>query len=185
MNSLSAVLLVSWSSPRMLEYPTLLVHGWARAAQVDGSLAWTRVITDSAGQPLGFGRFVGDPRGSWFSWLRQLGVEVHEAQDASDLMTLTRSWGIFRGWDVHDAEGRHVGSLNGKVVVTGENELIGYLDLQERRMVGPSNRCVANFAVKEDTRLELTFTEELPPNPFLRMLLLGCILTLDPNPPCT
>lgn len=163
----------------MLEHSTLLIHEWA---QTEGRLGWTRRITDNAGQPLGLVRYTGDTRDTWFSWLRRRRLEVDEAPDASHLMTLTRRWSIFRAWDVHDAENRHVGCVHAKSIVTSDNQCAGYFDLRQGQVVDPSGQVLARFAPGNGGGLELTFASHAPKNPFLRMLLVGCALSLDPAP---
>ena len=166
----------------MLEHSLLLLQGWSRA---DGSpTVWTRPITDAAGRRLGFVRLEGDPLAFWFSWLRKVRLEVYETDDASHLLTLTRAWGVLRGWDVHDAEKRHVGRIYPKTIMTGERVRLGFLDFEsaaQGRVLDPTGQVLAKHA-RKGAALEVTFTPLASGNPFLRMLILGSILTLDPEP---
>jgi hypothetical protein len=167
----------------MLEHSSLLVHGWTLKALADGEKAWIRPIADAGGRSLGFARFVGNPQSAWFSWFRKRRLDIFETDDASHLMTLTRSWGMLRSWDLHDAEDRHVGNVYSRTIVSGEGEQLGFLDRQGGRILDPASRVLARFGSKSAGILEVKFTHESTANPFLRMLILGCILTLDPTPP--
>ena len=166
----------------MLEHSTLLVQSWTHAPQQVGSRVWTRTITDSAGQPIGLLRFAGRPHGSWFSWLRRRRLDVYETPDASHLMSLTRSWGPLSIWHVHDAEENHVGGVYANTIVTSDSQRVGFLDRGAGCIRDSSRRILAQFAVKSESLVEVTFSPEAPASPFVRMLLLGCILTLAPWP---
>ncbi len=166
----------------MLEHATLRVLNWTQVKQPGGGLGWTRSIETLDGQPLGFSRVVDDCQGIWFSWLRRIRVEVCETPDASLVMTLTRGWGIFRTWEIHDAEGQHVGCVRAKTVITSELEFIGNFDLARGGILDSSERVLVTLAVAGEGGTELAFAKELTANPFLRMLLIGCVLTLDPTP---
>ncbi len=165
----------------MLEHSLLVVHGWIR--QTDG--AWVRPVTDAAIRALGLVRFEGTPRGSWASWLHTIRLEVFETDDASHLMTLTRSWGVLGSWQVDDAEGRHVGNLYAKTIVTSENVRLGYLDATSKtqgRVVDLAGRTQAHFSRNEGPALGVAFAPDAVTNPFVRMLVLASILTLEPRP---
>ena len=163
----------------MLEHSTLLVHGWRCA---DASALWTRAITDAFGQPLGFVRFEGDLAGSWFSWLRKVRLDVRETEDASHLMTVARAWGVLRAWDVHDADDHHVGIIAAKTLVTPEHQRLGFLDFsaEHGRILDPGGQMIGKH-VRKESNVEVTFMPQSA-NPFLRMLMLGSILTLDAVP---
>ena len=75
----------------MLEHSALLVYDWTQAVQPDGKNAWIRRIADAAAQPLGFVRCERHFTPTWLSWLRKVRLDVFETQDASHLMSLTRS----------------------------------------------------------------------------------------------
>ena len=49
-------------------------------------------------------------------------------------------------------------------------------------ILGPAGDRLARFEVCTAQMLHLTFAPDLEPNPFLRMLLLGNVLTLHPPP---
>jgi hypothetical protein len=165
----------------MLEQTPLLVHGWTQQAELDGGMAWIRPVTDAAGRPLGFVRLDGDPRGSWLSWFRKVRLDVFETDDASHLMSVTRSWGMLRIWEVDDAEERHVGTVYANSIVSSEGERLAWIEREspERGRLVNATGQLASFA-KKAAVVEVTFTP--PPNPFLRMLVLACALAVEPGP---
>lgn len=168
----------------MLEHSTLLLHGWTHQPNLEGGFWWVRPIADAADQPLGFVRAVGEKPDAWFSWLRRQRLEVFETQDASFLMSLTRSWGILQIWAVTDAEDYLIGRLHAKSIVTNDNRLIGYIErhsVKQGRIVDTGGQLLAQFKMLERGQIELVFAAEQPSNPFLRMLLLSHVLTLDPT----
>ena len=169
----------------MLEHSQLLVQGWTKKPLPEGGLAWIHAVSDVEGAPLGFVRLDGDASASWLSWLRKVRLEVFETEDASLLMCVTRSWGVLRSWEVDDAEGRHVGSIYTKNIVSADGICLGCLDGQpgeQGRILDPAGLVLARFAKKAGGVLELKFPPDPPANPFVRMLVLGCILTLEPTP---
>ncbi len=164
----------------MLEHSTLLIHPWTRSTLADGGAAWIRPITDAAAHPLGFVRSQVAPI-SWLFWARNLQLDVFETEDAAHLMRLTRSWTIFSTWDLHDAEDRPVGRIFPKSLIGDDGQCLGFLELAGR-ILDPSAQVLAKFSRKNGVGVELTFSSTSAANPFLRMLLLGCLLTLDPKP---
>ena len=169
----------------MLDQSPLLVHDWTKRQLGDDTPTWVRPITDAAGQRLGFVSFTGDPTSAWFSWLRKVRLDVYETEDAALLMTLTRLWGVLSSWDVEDADERHVGNLYAKSLVAPDNVAMGYLDRAangDGRVLDPEGRTMSTFTRVQAAVVQVTLTSDLPANPFLRMLVLGCILTLEPAP---
>jgi hypothetical protein len=165
----------------MLEHSPLLIHPWTYKPLLDGA-AWVRPITAAAGLSLGFLRLDGEPNPSWFAWLRKVRLEVFETDDASHLMTLTRRWGISNSWDVEDAELRHVGTIYPKTLVSSENQCLAYFDYEGGRILDPMGRVLALFNKRGPGVVEVAFKPEAPVNPFLRMMMLGSVLTLEPMP---
>ncbi len=166
----------------MLEQRTLLVHGWTQEAEPDGGLAWKRTIADSTGRSLGFARLSADPRGTWFSWFRKIHLDVFETEDASHLMSVSRSWGMLRIWEVDDADNRHVGTIHANSIVSSDGERLAWIEHESPERVhlfDSIGRPLAGFA-KTAGGMEVTFAS--PPNPFLRMLVLGGALALEPAP---
>jgi hypothetical protein len=168
----------------MLEQSLLMLNSWMRQATPAGDYAWVRPIANAHGLGLGFVQFLGTPRTSWFTWLQPTRLEVYETEDASHLMTLSRSWGILGSWRIDDAEERHVGNVYAATIVTSDHARLGYLETNadgQGRLLDPLSRALANF-VRRDGITEVSFLPDLSANPFVRMLVLGSILTLDPMP---
>jgi hypothetical protein len=167
----------------MLEAPTLLIHPWQ--PDNSGPHAWTRRITDgSASVGLGRVHWLGPGARSWFAWLRGQRMEVLETDDAALLMTLVRPWGLSRLWDVYDAEERRVGAIAAPVLLDSEGGRRGYLDRPERdcgRILDPTSQLLAEYAARPDQVVQLRFAAR-DMNPFLRMLLLGCVLVQQASP---
>jgi hypothetical protein len=169
----------------MLEHSCLHVDAWTLTEMGDLVQAWIRRIRDAGSKPVGFVRFHGQAPPSWFSWLRGARLDVYETDDASYLMSLVRSWGMARTWEVYDAEERHVGAVYHSSLVDSNGERRGYLvreDHQRGRIVDPAHQVLARFRKETGSDLEVIFTRQASANPFLRMLVLGSILTLDPAP---
>jgi hypothetical protein len=166
----------------MLEHACLIVHAWTRAE--DGS-AWIRRVTDAVGAPLGFARSKGAMGPWWLGWLRPLQLDVFETDDASHLMSLARSWALSRIWSVHDAEEIHVGTLYFKTLVSSVRTFVGEINAEstERGQIVDGKRTsLANYWMRPGGSCELTFAAATMQNPFMRMLILGSVLTLDPPP---
>jgi hypothetical protein len=168
----------------MLEHSPLLIDPWTRSTLADGEPAWIRVVTDTGAHRLGFVRYVGDPRRSWFSWLRASRLDIYETDDASHLMSLARSWSMLRTWEIDDAEDRHVGTIYTKIIVSSDGDRLGYLDREspeQGRLLDRAGQVLLRYRSRANLT-ELSFAPESTSNPFLRMLMLGCILTMDAAP---
>ncbi len=166
----------------MLEIASLLIHPW-QYSDADG---WTRRVADAAtAVRLGHIRWLGPRERSWFAWLRGQRMAVLETDDAALLMTLVRSWGLTHCWDVYDAEERLIGTLAPPLLLDSEGGRRAYLDRTDRdhgRLLNPFARLLADYVRHSDQAILLRFAPDLEPNPFLRMLLLGCVL-IDQAPP--
>jgi hypothetical protein len=163
----------------MLEHSTLLIHDWTQSVLPDGEAAWIRVITAADGARLGFARYAGELRRTWFSWLRTRRLDVYETDDAAHLMSLVRSW---TAWEVDDADHRHVGTIYVRTIVSSDGDLLGYIDHateEQGRILDHEGHVLMQYQ-QLDTSTELTFGT--PANPFLRMILLGCILVMNVEP---
>ena len=166
----------------MLENSTLVALAWTRTTLADGTVAWIRAINGVDGQPVGFVRYQKLAPIPWLFWLRSIRLDVFETDDASHLMTLSRSWMMRNIWNLHDAENRLVGSLFPKRLVGSDGQVRGYLHREpdgQGRILGPEGQVQARFCTKNTVELEMSFFPGAPANPFLRMLMLGCLLTLD------
>ena len=166
----------------MLEQSTWLLEPWNFVAKANDGAAHIASIRDTAGNPLGFVRLDGDARTSWFSWLGRVRLDVFETDDASHLMTLRRTWGVLGSWDIEDAEQRHVGTIYSKTLATSTSERLGYIDRDGDRILDPAGKVCARLSRKEGAILELDLSQEVPANPFVRMMIFGAALTLVPLP---
>jgi hypothetical protein len=166
----------------MLESSTLLIHPW----QADGPTTWARPIVDGGSSaPLGLIRYVGPASRTWLGWLHSRRLDVLETEDAALLMTLLRPWGLFRLWDVYDAEERRVGSFYPPLVLDCDGSRRAVLESEgygHGRLVSPPARPLAEYERRPDRSTRLQFAADLEPNPFLRMLLLGAVLAADGPP---
>jgi hypothetical protein len=168
----------------MLEIGSLLICPWEQADADSGG--WCRPVADGASAArLGCVRWLGPPERSWFDWLRGQRLEVLETEDAALLMTLVRSWGLSRAWDVYDAEERRVGAIALPILLDSEGGRRAYVDRSDRhsgRILSPAARVMADFTRQPDDATLIQFAADLEPNPFLRMLLLGSVLTEEAPP---
>lgn len=145
---------------------------------------WLRVIQASdGGVDLGSVRLV---RGS--SWLgfgpRRL--DVCETEDAALLMTLEQGWFGFGNWQVLDAERSRVGGVVGPYVLDDQGSRFAAIwsDGPTSSTVRRTNGTIcARIETQTDGTMRLRFPEDLPANPFLRMVLLGACILQRSQPP--
>ncbi len=163
----------------MLEHTCLIVHPWTPDAA-----CWLRHVSDQTGVLLGCVRHEGAERGSWFSWLRKIKLDVFETEDASHLMALHRAWGMRRSWHVHDAEDLYVGTLHWGSLASSDGVTLGDLegDSDSGQIIDSAGTTLASYRKNLDAAVAVTFAKDAMGNPFLRMLLLGSILVLEPAP---
>lgn len=169
----------------MLEKDRLLILPWSSTAGLPpedvAGLSRVRRIQDPANNGLlGFAGWA--PQ----SWWRGKTIRVFEIPDASLLMTVHRPWGPLRMWQAFDAEERRIGSFYRQTLLDAMNYPLAYL--QEDRPGRPRK-----FLGPGPTRTELGSLEWLDNNagrlsfhgginPFVRMILLGMVLTLPALP---
>jgi hypothetical protein len=166
----------------MLEHTCLLIHGWNPS---DADASWRRVVTDSAGQPLGFVQYQPPRQDSWLAWLRRTRLEVYETEDASHLMTLVRGWRFGRTWNVYDAEDRFVGTVFPSLIVSSDGYRLGEhapASVQHGALVDGVGMSLLSYLKRAEQIFEIRFTPTAMTNPFLRMLLLSWVLMGDPAP---
>jgi hypothetical protein len=164
----------------MLETASLLIHPW----QLE-STGWARRVANGTnGAVLGQARWLGLPKRAWYDWLRGQRIDVLETEDAALLMTVVRSWGFARTWDLYDAEERRVGAIAAPVLIDSEGGRRAYLDGHPDRgtFLSPLSRLLAEYEVRSGDGTRLRFAADLEPNPFLRMLLLAGVLTQEVPP---
>jgi hypothetical protein len=80
----------------MLEHTSLRIAPWTLTDLKDARRVWMRRITDSTAKSVGYVRLAGEARTWWFAWLQSVRLEVYETDDASHLMSLVRSWGMYQ-----------------------------------------------------------------------------------------
>jgi hypothetical protein len=167
----------------MLESASLLLLPWTfdRAEQV----SWVRSIRDGATEaPLGVVRCAAKRR-SWLAWFQSYRLDVLETEDEALLLTLVRSWGLLRLWDLYDAEENRIGSIYPPVLLDRDGVRRGYIQVassHQAEVIGVDAARLADMDIDATQGLRLRFAPELEANPFLRMLLLGSALTLQPPP---
>ena len=160
----------------MLERTQLRLAPWAPAAEPG---RWQRAIHDVDGsRSLGVVR----TRDRSLRALRKL--EVFETDDEALVLSLTPAW-FGSAWHVRDSEEHHVGTLLPDALL----DPAGYAFAQRThespdrwRLREPTGREYANLAQSADGAVTLHFVDDRLTNPFLRMMVLGSFLLLDPMP---
>ncbi len=174
----------------MLEQPRLLIYPWAVAGKnLLGASDWTRkrvpraepirrIADPSTGDLLGFARWRKKIGCGWLVWLAGQDLEILETEDASLLMTLRRPWGLWRTWEVLDAEERRVGALWRGVLWDAYGQRLATTipptSAALGKLVSPQQTLLASWRLHPDRTLELNFGQQT--NPFVRMILLGALL---------
>lgn len=147
---------------------------------------WYRPIFDpDTGHRLGWVSFQGQfPPARW-SWRDRPQLTILETDDGSELIRMNLSWFLIRRWSIIDAEDTAVGQIRGNILCDGLGRKFGEI------ILGPGPR---RFHLRELTgreyavgerRTDGDFVQLVPPevtNPFLRMILLGAVLSLNPFP---
>jgi len=162
----------------MLEHMSFYLQPWNRASSTS---PWQRRVTDEAAKPLGFVRCIPPVRGSWFSWLRRTRLEVYETEDASHLMTLSRAWSFGATWIAYDADGIFVGTVHSRSIIASDGICLGehVRNSEGGRVMGLTGVEWLLYRCAADRTVEMQFTRPAMANPFLRMLLLSCVLMSD------
>ena len=170
----------------MLEHSELrlLPWTWSRLDSASPLSGWLRVV-EAAGsaEELGSVRLV---RGSTWLGCGPRRLEVCETEDAALLMTLEHGWFGFGNWQVLDAERRRVGALVGAHVLEDQGSRFATVwhDGETRLTVRRTNGAVcAHIESRSDGTTLVRFPEDVPANPFLRMVLLGTCILQSPAPP--
>jgi hypothetical protein len=167
----------------MLEHPSLFLRPWAPEPSDANPAGWRRNIDDGrTGAPLGAVRWSGRVDSPWVAWFRSQRLEVFETDDDSLLLVVVQPWGLLRLWDVYDADEQRVGSVYPPVLLDGEGLRRGYLRRDGDHgqiLAATSGGTLAEFDARGHDGLRVTFADEDEPNPFLRMLLLAGLLTIQ------
>jgi len=159
----------------MLEHSSLRLHGWSRVGS-----AWQRTVTDVQGNVLGTIRFP-PVAPSWFSWFVRPRLEILETADNAHLMTMVRVWGFQRGWNVLDADEIFVGTVYPRSIISADGYEIARP--QQHDIVASEKQVILlRHATNPASELEMTFSGDTMRNPFVRMLLLASVVSLDATP---
>jgi hypothetical protein len=164
----------------MLELPRLLVGPWVPAPdeRAQPETAATRAILDPAARArLGIVRE--RPRG-WPRWLQRESLEVCETEDDSLLCTIRAPWLLAWATEIYDAEDRRVASVRGGEILDGLGRLVAVVQGDE---AGTRGTFVARDGAKladwqaSGEEILLQFSELVAPQPFVKMALLGALLS--------
>ena len=177
----------------MLEHPSLFLRPWIhsfdklRPANKVRGIGWVRAIVDPAtDRALGFAGWDSGGLPGLLSWLGRKKILVFESEDASLLMTLYRPWGLFRMWEVLDAEEQRVGHLFQESVFDAYGARIATMgqaaDGSETVLQAPSGNILGTWQNIPGQGCFFHFGENLDTNPFLRMVTLAGVLALPPWP---
>ena len=160
----------------MLERTELRIAPWTPAAEPN---RWQRTIHDGdPARPLGRIR----SRERWIRFLRK--IEVFETDDDALVLSLAPAW-FGPAWHVRDSEGHYVGTLLPDALLdpAGFRFAERIAEPPDRwRLREPAGREYATLGRAPDGVEILRFTDERLTNPFLRMMVLGSFLLLDPLP---
>ncbi|MCI0378926.1 MAG: hypothetical protein L0215_15065 [Gemmataceae bacterium] len=177
----------------MLESASLLLKPWSPLdslawtdAKPQGAL-WTRTIVDPAtDQPLGFASWDRPGRRGLLFPLAGKAVRVFETEDASLLMSMRRPWGLWRMWEIIDAEEHWIGSLYADVLFDRSGARLARWqqsgDSGENAWVGERGLELASWQTIAGQDMIFRFGETQEDNPFLRMATLAGVLLMPPWP---
>lgn len=176
----------------MLEQPCLLLRPWLPVDQVSWPLPPSvcsnriRMVLDPTNdQPLGCALWHGPAGGGWLAGLTGKKIQVFESEDISLLLALRRSWGLFRTWQVRDAEDNHLGQISpGNLRDSLGGPLASLQGRQggEYSWVSPAGFELGTWHELPGHDLVFRFGEATDKNPFLRMVTLAGLLVLPPWP---
>jgi hypothetical protein len=166
------LVLCPWTPPALLAN-----SGWEMVAACDR----VRPVLDAASrQFLGFAAAT-PARGRALAWFRRMGLEVYESDDASLLFRIYPPWLFSWTWDVFDAEQRHIGIIFRGMLFDTSGERFGLLSLSSAgdrgKFVNGSGVDLAAFELRDDD-IYLHFRRSVEGQPFVRMILLGAVLSI-------
>jgi hypothetical protein len=174
----------------MLEQPSLLLRPWIYqvedAPAVIAGAGWARrVVHPASEKSLGVALW-GIPT-SLLAWLGHRRIQVFESVDESQLMSLTRPWGLSRGWDVRDAEDRRVGIVAPAAIHDSSGARLATLCVAaegsgDSAWRADDDRILASWHSMPGQGCFFHFGETVAANPFIRMILLAGALALPPWP---
>jgi hypothetical protein len=170
----------------MLEHNELrlLPWNWRHFDASAPTSGWLRVIAAPGGAgELGCVRML---RGTTWLGCGPRRLEVCETEDAALLMTLEHGWFGFGNWQVLDAERWRAGGVVGPHLLDEQGSRFATMwhDGPTSRTVRRTNGTIClHVETQSDRTTLLRFPDDLPANPFLRMVLLGACILQSPTPP--
>jgi len=165
----------------VLEQPDLWLGPWSAAASAAAAPAGTALVISEpeSRRPLGMARWRPRPGPFWRRWFTPAVLEVVESADESLLCTVQRSWRLRPCWEVLDADGRYVGSIQGPYVLDPFGRPLAlFLSARTGLMKSfvDASSCEVGTLEQQPGGNRLSFGMALPDNPFARMLLLAFVL---------
>jgi hypothetical protein len=156
----------------MLEARALLIRA--------GDAAGVRAIADAAtGAPLGYARPAPANGRPWWRRLPGPAVEVREQEDEPLLFTVRRAWSLLPRYEVRDAEGGWVGTLQGPFLEDRYGRRLAAVRPGPAPDVwvvcGSDGRELAAL-VGRGGGVEVRFAEAVEEEPFAKMMLLAAAL---------
>lgn len=152
----------------MLEHRVLLVRS--------RTLSSVQAIVDGdSGAALGYARWEREPSPWWRRMFRRNVLAVREQEDEPLLLTVHRTWRLRACRCVCDAEGRPVGIVLGRLIQDCRGRPIAVLENGVFR--SPDRRVLAEL-VPTAEGLQLTFSDDIAGEPFVKMLLLAAALQM-------
>lgn len=169
----------------MLEQNELRLLAWIwRPCEPSAPMSgWLRGVQTPAGGALGCVQLA---RGAAWLGCGPRRLDVCETEDAALLMTLEHGWFGFGNWQVLDAERCRVGGVVGAYLLDEQGSRFAALwhDGAAVRTVRRTNGTICvRMESESDGTTRLHFPEDLPANPFLRMVLLGACILQQSQPP--
>jgi hypothetical protein len=165
----------------MLEHQVLALSPWTAVLDRAGGWQRERRVSDGlSGEALGVIRASYQRPLRWFPWWRLLRLKTFETEDAAHLLTVRRSWGWFSFWDVLDAEGERVGSYYPPSLLDRDGVRCGFVQADDPRrgtLLNLAGKPMAGYGIEPTGALRLTFEADQMTNPYLRMLIVGTVLT--------
>jgi hypothetical protein len=167
----------------MLERSSLLVQSWrpgpglSTGALRSGAEKNRPVRDADSHEILGQVREPTQGRRGLWSWLGGRNLQVCETEDASLIFTLQR--GLWRGWEVIDAEESLVGAVQRRTLLNEQGSLLAFVE--GGRGAGQfrttDQELLATWQFLERDHYRLNFAVGPANNPFVRMVLLAAVLT--------
>jgi hypothetical protein len=167
----------------MLECSALLLGSWTTASATSQG-GRSRSVRAVGGEALGFVHQRDDEQSGWLGWFGRQRIDVLESPDDSLVFSLQRGRLAMAGWELFDADDRHVGTIRGRALMDGCGYLLAAVEAPDAtgrgRFLSAEGRVLGEYQVKaKETTVH--FAAQLEGNPFARMLLLGGLLITMPT----